>query len=157
MNMSLSDLASLAVVAVASFSVAACAPPGVVAARDGDAAAASVNQTVLLKTTHAWDGTRYLAYPPGQPELTVVRYTIPAHAVLPWHMHPSINVGYVVSGHLSAVRRSDGKRIALGPGDVVPEMVDLSHRGETGSEAAELVVFYAGTTGTPLTVPDGDD
>jgi len=114
-------------------------------------------ETVLLQTTRAWDGSPYRAYPSGQPEITVVRYTIPPHAVLPWHTHPSINVGYVLSGHLSAVRRSDGKRLALGPGDVVPEMVDGAHRGETGNEPAELIVFYAGTPGVPLTVPDRQD
>ncbi|WP_254601394.1 cupin domain-containing protein [Burkholderia lata] len=116
-----------------------------------------VTETVLLRTMHAWDGSRYRTYPSGQPEISVVRYTIPPHAVLPWHTHPSINIGYVLSGHLTAVRRSDGKRLALGPGDVVPEMVDGAHRGETGDERAELIVFYAGSPGTPLTVPDHQD
>jgi quercetin dioxygenase-like cupin family protein len=114
-------------------------------------------ETVLLRATRAWDGSAYRAYPARQPEVTVVRYTIPPHTVLPWHTHPSINVGYVLSGHISAVRRRDGKRLALGPGDAVPEMVDGAHRGETGDEAASLIVFYAGTPGAPLTVPDGED
>ncbi|MCA3917620.1 MAG: cupin domain-containing protein [Burkholderia sp.] len=114
-------------------------------------------ETVLLRTTRAWDGSPYRAYPAARPEVTVVRYRIPPHAVLPWHTHPSINIGYVLSGHLTAVRRSDGKRLALGPGDVVPEMVGGAHRGETGNETAELIVFYAGTPGARLTVPDGED
>ncbi|WP_240327268.1 cupin domain-containing protein [Burkholderia sp. IDO3] len=118
---------------------------------------ARADETVLLRTTRAWDGSRYRAYPRQQPEITVVRYTIPPHAVLPWHQHPSINVGYVLSGHLNAVRRSDGKRLALGPGDVVPEMVGGVHRGETGDEPAELIVFYAGAPGLPLTVSAGED
>lgn len=125
-------------------------------AQEADAGS-RVTETVLLRTTHAWDGSRYRTYPSGQPEITVVRYTIPPHAVLPWHTHPSINIGYVLSGHLTAVRRSDGKRLALGPGDVVPEMVDGAHRGETGDERVELIVFYAGTPGVPLTVPDRQD
>ena len=114
-------------------------------------------ETVLLQTMRAWDGSPYRAYPTARPEVTVVRYRIPPHAVLPWHTHPSINIGYVLSGHLTAVRRSDGKRLKLGPGDVVPEMVGGAHRGETGDETAELIVFYAGTPGTPLTVADGED
>ncbi|WP_175776128.1 cupin domain-containing protein [Burkholderia anthina] len=130
--------------------------PLAVAAQDAGADARAV-ETVLLRTTDAWDGSRYRAYPRQQPEITVVRYTIPPHAVLPWHTHPAINVGYVLSGHLSAVRRSDGRRLALGPGDVVPEMVGGAHRGETGDEPAELIVFYAGTPGQPLTVPVGND
>lgn len=130
--------------------------PWAVAAQDAGADARAV-ETVLLRTTDAWDGSRYRTYPRQQPEITVVRYTIPPHAVLPWHTHPAINVGYVLSGHLSAVRRSDGRRLALGPGDVVPEMVGGAHRGETGDEPVELIVFYAGTPGQPLTVPVGND
>lgn len=36
------------------------------------------------------------------------------------------------------------------PGDVLPEIVDRQHRGMTGDSAVELVVFYAGTPGLPL-------
>ncbi|AOJ71587.1 MULTISPECIES: cupin domain-containing protein [Burkholderia] len=134
--------------------IAGTSSPALAQASDARPRAA---ETVLLQTTHAWDGSPYRAYPIHQPEVTVVRYTLPPHAVLPWHTHPSINIGYVLSGHLTAVRRSDGKRLALGPGDVVPEMVDGAHRGETGNEPAELIVFYAGTPGAPLTIPAGED
>ncbi|WP_412024968.1 cupin domain-containing protein [Burkholderia cepacia] len=151
MNLRSFCIASRAAVAAASI-IAGASSPAL-----ADDAPARVVETVLLRTTHAWDGSPYQAYPTHQPEVTVVRYTIPPHAVLPWHTHPSINIGYVLSGHLTAVRRSDGKRLALGPGDVVPEMVDGAHRGETGDETAELIVFYAGTPGAPLTVPDGED
>ncbi|WP_246637203.1 cupin domain-containing protein [Burkholderia catarinensis] len=140
--------------AVAAVLIVAASPQ---ATAQNTGTGARVAETVLLRTDHAWDGSRYRAYPSGQPEITVVRYAIPPHAVLPWHTHPSINIGYVLSGHLSAVRRSDGKRLTLGPGDVVPEMVDGAHRGETGDEPAELIVFYAGTPGAPLTVPDDKD
>ncbi|UVE67713.1 cupin domain-containing protein [Burkholderia pyrrocinia] len=153
MNLRSFSIASQAAVAAAS--ITACAASPALAQEDG--APARTIETVLLRTTRAWDGSPYRAYPTHQPEVTVVRYTIPPHAVLPWHTHPSINIGYVLSGHLTAVRRSDGKRLALGPGDVVPEMVGGAHRGETGDEAAELIVFYAGTPGAPLTVPDGED
>jgi len=147
------SIAFLAAVAAASIVAAAATP---VLAQQSGAPTRAV-ETVLLQTTRAWDGSPYRAYSTARPEVTVVRYRIPPHAVLPWHTHPSINIGYVLSGHLTAVRRSDGKRLALGPGDVVPEMVDGAHRGETGDETAELIVFYAGTPGAPLTVADGED
>ncbi|WP_257604455.1 hypothetical protein [Pseudomonas sp. UMAB-08] len=33
--------------------------------------AEAINSQILLKTTSSWDGTPYVAYPQGQPELTV--------------------------------------------------------------------------------------
>jgi quercetin dioxygenase-like cupin family protein len=111
-----------------------------------------VEVTQLLKSTRSWDGTQYHAYPNGQPEVSVLRYKIPAHSSLPWHTHPVINAGYVLSGQLTLFRKHDGKTIVIGPGDVLPEMVDAPHRGQSGDEPVELIVFYAGVPGTPLTV-----
>ncbi|WP_338524026.1 cupin domain-containing protein [Pseudomonas batumici] len=121
------------------------------------AAEPQVEVTQLLKTTHSWDGVQYPAYPDGQPEVSVLRYKIPAHSALPWHSHPVINVGYVLSGQLTLIRKSDGKTKVIGPGDVLPEMVNASHRGQSGDGAVELIVFYAGTPGTPLTVKSESD
>jgi quercetin dioxygenase-like cupin family protein len=118
--------------------------------------AAEIEQQIeviqLLKSTQSWDGTQYRAYPNGQPEVSVLRYKIPAHRALPWHIHPAINAAYVFSGHLTVIRKSDGKTIVVGPGDVVPEMVDAPHRGQSGDEPVELIVFYAGNQGVPITI-----
>jgi len=111
-----------------------------------------IEVTQLLKSTHSWDGVQYRAYPNGLPEVTVLRYKIPAHSVLPWHSHSAINVAYVLSGKLTVIRQSDGKTKLIGPGDVLPEMVDAPHRGQSGDEPVELIVFYAGTPLVPLTV-----
>lgn len=110
----------------------------------------NVESHVLLKTTSAWDGTPYSAYPAGQPELTVLNIKIPANTALKWHQHPMPNAAYVVSGQLTVEARESGKSIILKPGDVLPEIVDKVHRGVTGSSAVELVVFYAGTPELPL-------
>jgi quercetin dioxygenase-like cupin family protein len=112
----------------------------------------SIEVTQLLKATNSWDGTQYRPYPNGQPELSVLRYKIPAHSALPWHNHPVNNAAYVLSGHLTVIRKSDRKTIVIGPGDVLPEMVNAPHRGQSGDEPVELIVFYAGSRGTPLTV-----
>ncbi|GGK08732.1 cupin domain-containing protein [Pseudomonas matsuisoli] len=106
----------------------------------------------LLKTTHSWDGTPYKSYPDAQPEISVLYYKIPPHSTLPWHSHPVINAGYVLSGHLKVIRKHDGKSMMIGPGDVLPEMVEAPHCGESGDEPVELIVFYAGTPGVPLVV-----
>ncbi len=63
----------------------------------------------VLQTTQSWDGSQYTSYPTGQPQVTVLRITIPPNTTLPWHHHPMINVGYVLSGHHSACRRSVGR------------------------------------------------
>jgi len=118
----------------------------------GSAEKAKTVVTELLKTTKSWDGVEYRAYPKGQPEVSIMRYTIPPHSALPWHMHRVVNAAYVLSGHLTVERKSDGKSLVIGPGDVLPEMVDAAHRGVTGDESAELIVFYAGTPGVPLVV-----
>ena len=116
----------------------------------GSAPVSTVESTVLLKSSTSWDGTPYDAYPVGNPELTVLNIKIPANTALKWHEHPMPNAAYVVSGNLTVETREGGKSIQLKPGDVLPEMVARQHRGLTGDSAVELVVFYAGTPGMPL-------
>ena len=105
---------------------------------------------VLLKSTSAWDGSPYQRYPEGQPELTILRITIPANSALKWHRHQVPNAAYVVSGRITVQARNSGDTIHLKAGDTIAEMVNTVHRGVTGSEPVELIVFYAGTPGTPL-------
>jgi quercetin dioxygenase-like cupin family protein len=116
------------------------------------AAESQIEVTQLLKTTQSWDGAQYRKYPEGQPEVSVLRYKIPAHSSLPWHTHPVVNVAYVISGHLTVIRKDNGKTLVIGPGDVLPEIVGAFHRGESGDEPVELIVFYAGTPTVALTV-----
>ncbi|MNQ96213.1 Cupin domain protein [compost metagenome] len=116
-----------------------------------------IEVTQLLKTTQSWDGAQYRKYPEGQPEVSVLRYKIPAHSSLPWHTHPVVNVAYVISGHLTVIRKDNAKTLVIGPGDVLPEIVGAFHRGESGDEPVELIVFYAGTPTVPLTVKSKPD
>ncbi|XAW96252.1 cupin domain-containing protein [Pseudomonas abietaniphila] len=118
--------------------------------------ASGVQSTVLLKSSSSWDGVSYDAYPASKPELTVVNIKIPANTALKWHEHPMPNAAYVVSGHLTVETREGGQSILLKPGDVLPEMVNRQHRGLTGNTAVELVVFYAGTPGMPLSSSQRD-
>ncbi|SDV46301.1 Cupin domain protein [Chitinasiproducens palmae] len=115
--------------------------------------ASQVVVETLLQTTESWDRRRYRRYPAGQPQLSLLRYRIPPHTALPWHAHPVPNVAYVVKGVLTVERRADGATLTLGPGAALPEMVDGVHRGVSGSEPLELLVFYAGAKGVPLTQP----
>ena len=110
----------------------------------------SVEVEQLLKASETWDGTPYAPYPTGQPEVTVVRITIPANTSLNWHEHPMPNVAYVVSGELVVELRDNDKKITVSKGQVLPEVVQTAHRGISGNKPVELIVFYAGETGMPL-------
>lgn len=122
-----------------------------IALADGPAHAGAVSE-VLLKSTTSWDGKAYAAYPAGQPEMTVLKITIPPKTSLPWHHHPVLNAAYVVSGQLTVEKQENGEKKLLGPGQVLPEMVGSIHRGTSGDEPVVLIVFYAGAQGTPLTI-----
>ena len=106
----------------------------------------------ILQTTESWDGQNYQSYPTGQPQLTVLRITIPPNTALHWHHHPVISVGYVLSGHLTIEKRDTGERTIVRAGETVAESVQTTHRGFTTDEPVELVVFYAGQVGLPITI-----
>jgi quercetin dioxygenase-like cupin family protein len=108
--------------------------------------------TVLLKTDRSWDGVNYDRYPVGQPELTVLKFVIPPHTILPWHTHPMPNVAYVISGTLNVESVDGHHHTTLHAGDVLPEMVQTVHRGWTGDTPVELIVFCAGAKGMPTAV-----
>jgi quercetin dioxygenase-like cupin family protein len=111
----------------------------------------AVQSETLLRSGSSWDGEPYKYYPSGQPELTILRITLPPHTELEWHSHPMPNAAYILSGELTLVRKKDGKKEHFVAGQAVSETVDTLHRGLTGNEAVELIVFYAGSPGVPLT------
>jgi quercetin dioxygenase-like cupin family protein len=106
----------------------------------------------VLQTTQSWDGTPYSSYPTGQPQVTVLKITIPPDTALHWHRHPVISVAYVLSGHLTVEKRDTGERRILEPGQALAETVETTHRGFTTDEPVEIIVFYAGQSGLPLTI-----
>lgn len=130
--------------------------PALLALLAAAGAAHAAESTTLLKTTRSWDGTPYPAYPAGQPQVTVLRIVIPPHSTLAWHHHPVINAAYVLEGALTVEKRAQGAGSAcsLAQGEVLPELVGQVHRGYTGEQAATLIVFYAGSAGADITVPD---
>ena len=92
------------------------------------------------------------AYPGGAPEVTILRIHIPPGATLPLHEHPVINAGVLLRGELT-VTTQDGETLNLTAGKPIVEVVDTWHSGRNkGHETAEIIVFYAGVTGEPITV-----
>jgi quercetin dioxygenase-like cupin family protein len=109
----------------------------------------------LTQTTKSWDGTPYKAYPAGQPQISVLKVTLAPHTAMKWHTHPVPNAGYVLSGEITAETK-DGAKKHFVAGDVIPETVDIVHRGVSEDQPVVLIVFYAGTPGVPLSQPAGD-
>lgn len=108
---------------------------------------------VLLKRTASWNDVPYRDYPRGQPQLTTLKITIPAHSSLPWHTHEVPNAAYLLSGHLTVEERDTGRTATYQAGEAFAESVGNVHRGFTDSEPAVVIVTYAGTAVQPLSVP----
>jgi quercetin dioxygenase-like cupin family protein len=117
-----------------------------------DAREPQIQVQQILQTTQSWDGANYQSYPTGQPQLTVLRITVPPNTALHWHHHPVISVGYVLSGELTLEKKATGERAIVHAGQALAETVQTTHRGFTTNEPVELVVFYAGQTGLPITI-----
>jgi quercetin dioxygenase-like cupin family protein len=108
----------------------------------------------LAKTSSSWDGKALPDYPEGKPEVTILRITIPPKARLPVHKHPVINAGVMLKGELTVVTENK-KTLHLKAGDSIVEVVNTWHYGiNEGDEPAEIIVFYAGVHGAPITIKE---
>ena len=106
----------------------------------------------LAKSSREWSGETLPAYPESQPEITVLRITIPAGVELPFHSHPVINAAVVIQGKLE-LSLKDYKKRFFNTGDVLIEVVDKVHTGKSiGPEDLIVIVFYAGSDNLPTTV-----
>ena len=114
----------------------------------------TVTVDVLAKTTSSWNGDTLPAYSKGQPEVTILRIVIPPKMKLPLHQHPIINAGVLLKGELTVITK-DKKTLHLKAGDPIVEVVDTWHYGiNEGSEPAEIIVFYSGIQGEPVTIKE---
>ena len=112
----------------------------------------SAQKEVLLKTTSTWDRVEYKKLKIKKPEVTVLKIIINVGEELPMHKHDMVNIAYVKKGTLTVIT-DDNKEITLKAGEVLPELIGKYHYGKnTGNELVELVVFYIGQKGTPLSV-----
>ena len=121
----------------------------------GQVAGQAVSSVQLVQSERSWDGALRIGGQQGQPQVTILRITIPAGARLPLHQHPVINAGVLTRGQLVVVTEN-GRELRLAAGDPIVEVVNTPHQGfNPGSEPAEIIVFYAGQAGTPLAVKQG--
>ena len=112
----------------------------------------SAQKDILLKTTSTWDNAEYQKLKIKKPEVTVLKITINVGEELPMHKHDLVNIAYVKKGTLTVITDKNQK-ITLCEGEVLPELIGKYHYGKnTGNEPVELIVFYIGKKGTPLSV-----
>lgn len=115
-------------------------------------AGTGIQVETLAVTGVSWNGMALPAYPRGNPEVTILRISIAPGMELPLHEHPVINAGIMLAGELTVVTE-DKKTLHLKTGDSIVEVVDTWHYGKNeGSTAAEIIVFYAGVKGSPITI-----
>ncbi|WDM63555.1 cupin domain-containing protein [Stenotrophomonas forensis] len=114
---------------------------------------AEIRQEVLLEAERAWEGSEW-TYLPAPPQVTLLRLHIPPYTTLGWHQHPMLNVAFVEHGSITVERRVDGLQQHFSQGEAVAEAMNVPHRGHTGPDGARLLVFYAGSPGVPLVIPD---
>ncbi len=108
----------------------------------------------LAQAEISWDGSPLPDYPEGKPEITILRIQIAPGAELPRHKHPVINAGVLIKGELTVIT-DENRVLHLKAGDAIIEVVDKWHYGKNeGSEPAEIIVFYAGTKDTAITVKE---
>jgi quercetin dioxygenase-like cupin family protein len=116
-------------------------------------ATTGVRVTPLAKETSSWDG-KPIVYPAGTAEMTALLVEIAPGTQTGWHCHLVPNFAYMLEGRLE-LTLDDGRVKLLNAGDALSEVVNRSHNGRNvGSAPVKLVVFYAGTTGTPLSVEE---
>ena len=106
--------------------------------------------TRVAETASSWDGAPLPAYPAERPQVTILRATIPPHATLPRHTHAVVNAGVILRGELTVVS-DNGTERTFRAGEGIVELVGTVHYGENrGDGETEMVMFYAGTEGVPL-------
>jgi quercetin dioxygenase-like cupin family protein len=125
-------------------------------AQESRQANSAVEVAVLAKSTKSWDGEALPAYPAGQPEVSILRYTIPPRTRLALHKHEVINAGILLKGNLTVVAEDD-RVLELKAGETIIELVGKWHYGVNRTdEPAEILVFYAGTEGKLNTIKAGE-
>jgi len=111
-----------------------------------------VHAVEVLRTDTSWNGVPYERYPEGVPQLTVMRFSIPAHSSLSWHEHVVPNAAFVIEGAMTVEDRATGATHTVRAGEAFGESVGAVHRGYTADQATEVVVTYAGVEGVPLSI-----
>lgn len=112
----------------------------------------SVQATTVLKTGTTTANQPLRSSVGEPPEVTGLRVVIPPGARTGWHRHGCAGYAYVISGTLIVEVAGMGHK-SFPAGTAFAEVVDLSHDGRNeGSQPVELIAFFTGQAGVPITV-----
>ena len=112
-----------------------------------------IKSVKLIETSTAWDGSALPKYPQATPVVSIYKYTFPPHTITNPHFHKVINCGVVLSGTLTIVCK-DGNSHDFHAGEPLVETDGEVHHGENrGDVDAVVLMFYAGDSDTPLSIP----
>jgi len=110
------------------------------------------NKEILLQTTSTWNKKEFKELQLKKPEVTVLNINIGIGEKLSVHKHDLINIAYVKKGTLT-VTTDNNRQVIVHEGECLSELIGEYHYGKNdGDEPVELVVFYIGEKGTPLSV-----
>ena len=107
----------------------------------------------LLESNTSWDGGA-IGYPEGDARITSMILRLVPGEETPFHCHPVPTMGYVLSGSVQ-VTTEHGKTQRFNAGSALVEVMKTAHRGRAVDGPVELLVFYAGADGVPVTVIPG--
>lgn len=119
------------------------------------AAGNAADVELLHKSGKSWDGGGF-HYPPGVPEISILRISLEAGEETPFHCHPIPTFGYVLKGKLE-VRTGDGNRILFKEGQAAIEVMGTLHRGRAMCDPVEILVFYTGAENLENSIPAGKE
>jgi quercetin dioxygenase-like cupin family protein len=107
---------------------------------------------VVLKTTKTMVD-KPLAYPDsGTPELTMMILTMQPDGHTSLHRHPNPTAGLVIEGFVEV--RADDRVLKVKSGEAFLEPIDGPMQiWNTNTEVSKIVIFVAGTEGTPVAAP----
>ena len=112
----------------------------------------NIKKEILLKTDSTWVNNKFNQININNPEVTVLKITIPPNMQLPMHKHPLINIAYVNKGDLTIIMESGDSR-TFKQGESFAEVIEDFHYGKNNSsDTVELIVFYIGEKDTALSV-----
>jgi len=116
-----------------------------------------VSVNVLVDSSASWDGNAF-EYKDGQPKITIEKIIIPAAdktISLAIHCHTIPLAAYVLKGSVKVLKPSGESKI-FNQGEAFIEVMNEWHSG-VFTEDTELIVFYAGKVGVPLSIKQSDD
>ena len=107
----------------------------------------------LTRSDRSWNGALLPPLLAAQPEVQVLRMTIPPGVTLKLHQHPVIHAGVLLQGRLR-LETKDGATKLLEPGQAVIEVVNYEHRSVSlGPDPAVLLIVFVGPLGQAITLP----